>query len=938
MTGKSEPMIELTIDSVTVKVPEGTTLIDAAAQVGIDIPVLCHDDRMDPVGVCRMCTVDVGERALAAACVRVCEDGMEVKTATDEIEKHRRNLVDLLMADQPDPEADPREKALGDNALLALARQYDAWGTDWASASPRAADPSSAVIAVEHDACILCDRCIRACNDIQGNNVIGRTGKGHAARIGFDLDIAMGESTCVSCGECSAVCPTGALVDRPLDLPLRPAAELAQVDSVCPYCGVGCALTYHVDKAENRIVFAEGRDSPGNQGRLCVKGRYGWDYAQHAQRLKMPLIRREEAYPKGPISPDLRGEHDGRRKPGGLVDYDTVMPAFREASWEEALALVARRLSEIRDGHGPDALAGFGSAKCSNEEAYLFQKWIRAGWGTNNVDHCTRLCHASSVVALLEGIGSGAVTTTYGDAVNAEVLLIAGSNTTANHPVAATFFKQAQRAGTKLIVVDPRRGQMADQADFYCRIKPGTDVAFYNAVMNAILAEGLVDEAYVAQYTENFEALKAGVAEYSPERAAQICGVDAETIRLIAKTFGSAENAIIYWGMGISQHTHGTNNARCLIALALMTGNVGKAGAGLHPLRGQNNVQGASDSGLIPMVYPDYQSVEDASVRQKFEEAWGKKLSPDPGLTVVEIMHAALEGDVKGMYIMGENPFLSDPNINKVRKALSQLDFLAVQDIFLTETAEFADVILPASSYMEKLGTYTNTDRRVQIGRPVLDLPGEARLDWEILCELSTRMGYAMDYASPEEVFGEFAALTDAYSTFSYDNLGETGKLWPNPDPVADDGPVVLFGDGFPTESGRAKFVPAEWSEARELPNDEYPFVLNTGRLLEHWHTGSMTRRSKALDEIEPEAFVSIHPADAEELGVAQGDFVEVASRRGKIALTLRISDRDRQGVVFIPFHFREAAANLLTLDELDPDGKIPGFKFCAVRVTAVKT
>jgi formate dehydrogenase major subunit len=925
--------IELRIDGVPVRVPEGTTLLEAARRHGIDIPTLCHEPRLRPVGVCRMCVVDVGERTLTAACVRECESGMEVQTDGPEIESCRSTLTELLMADQPDPDQDARETGIGGNELLALARRYGAWGRRLPRGTGRPRDGSSPVINVDHGACILCDRCIRACDDVQSNEVIGRTGKGYATRIAFDLDVPMGESTCVSCGECVASCPTGALVDRPLAVKLRPREELDPVESVCPYCGIGCALTYWVDRKRRSIVFAEGRDSPGSHGRLCVKGRYGWDYAQHPQRLTRPLIRRDAFYPKGPLSRDVRGEHDGHRRPGGLIDYDEVRPAFREATWEEALALVAQRLSEVRDRHGPSAMAGFGSAKCSNEEAYLFQKLLRAGWGTNNVDHCTRLCHASSVAALLEGIGSGAVTTTYGDVRNAGVALLAGTNTTANHPVAASFFKEARKNGTKLIVIDPRRGEIADHADWYCRIKPGTDVAFYNAMMHVIVAEGLVDRAYVERRTEGFEAIRAMVERYPPEIASRICGVDAETIRRVAVEFGSARNAIIYWGMGISQHVYGTNNARCLIALALLTGNVGRPGSGLHPLRGQNNVQGASDAGLIPMVYPDYQSVADPDVRAKFERAWGRPLDARPGLTVVEIVAAALEGRIRGMYILGENPFLSDPNINKVRRALANLDFLVVQDIFLTETAEFADVILPASAYLEKLGTYTNTDRRVQIGRPVLEPPGEARLDWQIICKISSLMGYPMRYESPDEIFDEYTGLTTSYRTLRYENLGSTGKLWPNPDPEHEDGPVVLFEDRFPTPSGRARFVPAEWTAAPELPDEDYPLVLNTGRLLEHWHTGSMTRRSAALDAIEPEAFVGVHPEDARELGVEDGGRVRVTSRRGSVTLRARVTERERPGAVFIPFHFREAAANLLTLDDLDPDGKIPEFKFCAVRV-----
>src|SRR5690348_4368389 len=740
--------VTLTIDGREVTVAEGSTIWAAAKAAGIDIPVLCHDERFDPVGVCRMCVVDTGAPAFAASCVRACEEGMEVKTATPEVERSRAVLTQLLLSDQPERERDPKQTTTGDNELLALAGRYGVSREDGLPlASGRGTDLSNPVIAVDHDSCILCDRCVRACDDIQGNDVIGRSGKGYSTRIAFDLNDPMGQSSCVTCGECVSACPTGALTNKPIrNIPIRPRSELDQVNTVCPYCGVGCALTYNVDRERGAIAFAEGRPQPGSKGRLCVKGRYGWDYAASPQRLTMPLIRRDDAYPKGPLSTDVRGDETGgrsdkRRKPGGLVDYDQVMPSFREASWEEALDLVARRLTEIYDAGGPGAIAGFGSAKCSNEEAYLFQKLIRTGFHTNNVDHCTRLCHASSVAALFEGIGSGAVSTTYGDIKNAGVAIVTGSNSTANHPVASSFFKQARRNGTTIIYVDPRADKMADHADIYCQLKPGTDVAFYNGIMHEVIRLGLTDDAFIRARTSNYEALERTVADYPPERAEQITGVPADLIRRVARAWGEATAGVIFWGMGISQHTTGTDNARCLIALCAITGNVGKPGAGLHPLRGQNNVQGASDMGLIPMFYPDYQKADDPGVKASFEQAWGSAdLDPKRGLTVTEIIGSALKGGVRGMYMLGENPFLSDPNINKVRKALSKLDFLVVQDIFLTETAEFADVILPASSYLEKDGTYTNTDRRVQLGRKVLDTPGQARVDWEVVQDVANRI------------------------------------------------------------------------------------------------------------------------------------------------------------------------------------------------------
>lgn len=935
-TATATRTVTLRIDGRATTVPEGTTIWEAARQLGIEIPVLCHEPDLKPVGVCRMCAVEVqGARTLPASCVHPCAEGMEVHTQSALVVKHRKILAELLLSEQPDTSR--RREQTGDDALADLADELDARPARWPAGATRPDDASSPVIAVDHQACILCDRCLRACNDIQHNDVIGRTGKGYETRIAFDLDTPMGESTCVECGECAAACPTSALTNQVITIEPHADMQLEAVPSVCPYCGVGCALTYHVSREANRVVFVEGRAPSENDGRLCVKGRYGFDYATHAHRLTKPLIRKEGSYPKRPLSEHMRGDAGVRRGKSDVYhDYRETLSAFREATWEEALGLVASRLSAIRDTSGPNALAGLGSAKCSNEEAYLFQKMIRAVFGTNNVDHCTRLCHASSVAALLETIGSGAVTTTYRDAENADVILVTGSNPTENHPVAATFFKEAAQRGTKIIVVNPRRPRLADHAWKYVRLNPGADVSFTNAIMHVILEEGLEDRAYIERHTENFEALRETVRRYPPEVAAPLCGVDADEIRILARTIGSARAMIVFWGMGISQHVHGTDNARSLISLCLLTGNIGRPGTGLHPLRGQNNVQGASDAGLIPIVFPDYASVADDAHRARFEAAWDRELDSQPGKTVVEIAHAARDGSLRGLYVMGENPFLSDPDVARVREAFCNLEFLVVQDIFLTETAEVADVVLPATSYFEKKGTYTNTDRRVQLGRKVLEPPGEARLDWEILCDVMTRMGYEQRYDDVEQVFDEFTELTQSYRGLHYRHLEGAGKLWPCPDPEHGEGTVVLFDDGFPTPTGKARFSPAEVIPPRELPSEEYPFVLNTGRTLVHWHTGTMTRRAKVLDAIEPDAFCQLHPEDLAELGIDDGSIVRLLSRRGSIELRVRATTDVSRGGVFVPFHFREAAANLLTSDVLDPYGKIPGFKYSAIRVEKV--
>ncbi len=912
------PTLTVTIDGHPIDVPSGTTLYDAAQRAGIDLPVLCHAPNLDPVAVCRMCVVDVeGARVLQAACIRQVEDGMVVHTQSDKVKRSRRMLVELLLSDYPKHGRGASNGHAGKpDLLLALAQQESITAPRFpARPFDNGQDASSHVIQVDHNACILCDRCIRACDDVQNNDVIGRGGKGYLSRIVFDNDQPMGESTCVSCGECMAACPTGALTDKPLTLPVLDNTPLQQVDSLCPYCGVGCSITYSVDRSCNIIVQVAGRESPVNHGRLCVKGRYGFDYAHHQERLLVPLIRKPEFYPKAVE---------------GLQDLHDPRDAFREATWDEALDLAAQRFLAIKQQFGGQALAGFGSAKCSNEDNYLFQKLIRAVFGTNNVDHCTRLCHASSVAALMEQIGGGSVSNPFSDCLETDVIFIIGSNTTHNHPVAATFMKQAAKAGTTLIVADPRRPEMADHADYYVRFNPGTDVAFLNGLMHVIIRDALYDAAFIEERTEDFDRLRETVQAYTPQVVSRLTGISEPHILDVARAYGEADRAMIFWGMGISQHTTGTDNARCLINLAMLTGNIGRAGTGLHPLRGQNNVQGASDVGLIPMVYTGYQSVEAPEIRQKFEHAWGVDLDPKAGLTVVEIMSDVLDGNIKAMFMMGENPFLSDPNINKVKKCLAAMDFLAVQDIFLTETAAYADVILPGTSFAEKTGTYTNTDSRVQLARQAIEPPGQVRVDWHIIADLATRMGYPMRYASEERIWQEIVSLTPVFGGITYDRLQHEGLPWPCPEPDHP-GVPIRFTDDFPR--GKGKFSPAAYAPAQELPDDDYPLVLNTGRVLQHWHTGTMTRRAKALDAIAPEALLEMTPEDMEELGLAPDAFVRVRSRRGEITVKVTRSHKPSPGSVFLPFHFKEAAANLLTIDALDPYGKIPEFKFCAVRV-----
>lgn len=908
----SEP-VEFELDGQPVVGYADENILETARRYGTEIPHLCYNPGYRAAGNCRACMVEIdGERVLAPSCCRTPSAGMKVAATNARARHAQKMVVELLSADMP-----PLIRKQ-DSELSRWARELGVSGGRFGGRRQPAADVSHPAMAVNLDSCIQCTRCVRACREEQVNGVIGYAGRGAHAKIVFDFDDPMGQSTCVGCGECVQACPTGALA--PLAEALQQTPDYS-VDSLCPYCGVGCQVVYHVK--DNRILHVEGRDGPANHRRLCVKGRYGADYAHHPHRLTTPLIRRDEVPKKSDIA----------------LDPNDWREVFRPAGWEEALDFAAAGLVSIRNKKGGGALAGFGSAKGSNEEAYLFQKLVRTGFATNNVDHCTRLCHASSVAALLEGIGSGAVSNQVSDVLQAEVALVIGANPTVNHPVAATVMKNAVARGTKLLVADPRVSQLAAHAEIVMQMKPDSDVALLNGMMHVIIEENLADQEFINTRTKDFSLLRAQVAQCPPESMEKICGIPADTIRRAARLYGGSRRAMIFWGMGVSQHIHGTDNARCLIALAMLTGNIGRPGCGLHPLRGQNNVQGASDAGLIPMMFPDYQRVDNQEARRRFEQLWEIELDSRPGLTVVEVIDAACRGDICGMYVMGENPAMSDPNAAHARAGLAALQMLVVQDIFLTETAALADVVLPASVFAEKTGTFTNTDRMVQLGRKALSMPGEARQDLWIIQQLAGRLGLQWNYTGDDsgvrQVFDEMRTAMPSIGGITWERLQNEHSVTYPCLREGDAGESVIFQKDFPTADGLGRFVPAHFTPAAEQPDAEYPLVLITGRELEHWHTGAMTRRAQVLDALEPAPGVYMNPQEMAALEIQPGDAVTVESRRGAVCLSARVDSGMPAGAVFIPFCYYEAAANMLTNPQLDPFGKIPEFKYCAVKLSA---
>ena len=939
-------MITLTIDGQPINVAPGTTAMDAALANGIDIPRLCHHPDLKPSGGCRLCLVEVdGRPNPIPSCGLACEPGMVIRSQSDQLTALRRDTIDLFVSDHP-LDCVTCDKA-GACSLQKYAYDYGITETSHDFKLSRTLYQADNPFFIrDHQYCILCAKCVRVCDEVIGAHAIEIVDRGFGSHVATPFDVPMADSNCVFCGSCVQVCPTAALlpVSR---LKQGREWELEHKKTICGYCGVGCGIDYRTKG--NHIVYAQGYpEAPANGEFMCVKGRSGWDFAQHPDRLTHPLVRKDLA-----------------REMGLITEAWTLGPTQRAAradfvpvSWETALDLVAGKLAAAVKTAGPDAVAGLASARCVNEDNYLFQKLMRAAIGTNNIDHCARLCHASSVSGLGMAFGGGAMTNPIRDIRDADCLLVTGSNTTESHPVISYEMVRAVKSGANLIVIDPRQIPLTEHATLWLQTRPGTDHFVFLAIAHVILREGWADRDFIAARTEGFAEFAASVAPYTPEMAALASGVPAEKIVLAARMYALGERAKgaskyaaeskrghsgIFWAMGITQRANGTEMVLSLANLAMLTGQIGKPSTGVNPLRGQSNVQGASDMGALPDVLPGYQKVTDEARRKAVAETWGlADLPSKPGLTVVEVTRAASEGRVRAMYVMGENPMLSDPNLEHVEEALRALDFLAVQEIFLSETAQLAHVILPAASWLEKDGTKTNTERRVQRLHPVLKAPGEAKPDWWIVAELGKRLATLLggssanarwSYTGTAQIAAEIASVSPAYRGITHSRLGDEGLCWPCP---TEDHPgtPILHRETF--TRGLGKFHAVATRAPAEATDAEYPFVLSTGRVLYHYHTGTMSRRSEALHWREPGGWIEINAADAAAAGIADDAAVLIRSRRGEVRTVARLSERVQPGVVFLAFHWAEAPANVLTQDFIRVAiSKIPEFKLCAVRIMA---
>ena len=898
--------ISLIVDGRTVTVPEGSTVLDAIRESGHYVPTLCHDPALKPFGGCRLCIVEIeGVRGLPTSCTTPAQKGMIVYTETEEIRTVRRTIVELTIANHPydcllcntNQECEllrvARYVGVQQNSVERLRR----------GRLTKLPDRSNPAYDFDPNKCILCGRCVRTCDEIVGVGAIDFAYRGYDTLVSPFGAKPLALSVCQTCGECVEHCPTGALTAKHV------LSAQNEVKTVCPYCGVGCGIYLGV-RGPNIVHVRGDSESPVNRGELCVKGRYGIDFVNHPDRLIRPLIRKEGA-PKG-------------------VYPREISEAFREADWNEALDRVSQGLARTRDHHGPDAIGVLSSAKCTNEENYLLQKFARAVIGTNNVDHCARLCHASTVTAAMAAFGDGAMSNSIADVDYADLFFVIGSNTTECHPIIGRKIRRAvKNNGAKLIVADPRAIELTELADVHMAHFPGTDVALLNGMMRHILETGLHNRAFMAERCEDVELFLASLDRYDLKAVEEITGVAGKKIRQSALLFGKAKRAMILYGMGVTQHTCGTDNVKAVANLLMLTGNMGRRGTGFAPLRGQNNVQGACDMGALPVVYPGYQRVDDPGVRMKFTGDWGRKLSEKPGLTITEMIQAAHEGRLKTLYVMGENPMLSEPNLNHAKEAFARLEMLVVQDIFLTETAQMADVVLPAACFAEKDGTFTSTERRVQMVRKAINPPGEARVDWEIIAEISRRMGYPMNYASTAEIMSEIARLTPIYGGINHGRLTGAGLQWPCRDSEHPGTPMLHIGQ---FTRGRGKFHALHDIPPTELPTIAYPLLLTTGRILEHFHTGSMSHRSRVLETLVPESRIELNPADTNRLGIEEGDMISLSSRRGEVQAKVKKTNRVSPGLAFMAFHWGNAPVNRLTSSASDPQAKIPEFKVSSVK------